>query len=546
MKTEIAVIRGDITSKENRAIIEKASQIIKNGGTVAFPTETVYGLGADATSGDSAKKIYTAKGRPSDNPLIIHISKASDAEKYAYTNDLYYKLTDAFSPGPLTVILPKKDVVPDDVTGGLDTVAIRIPSNKIASAIIEKSGVAIAAPSANTSGKPSPTQACHVVEDLNGKVDMIIDGGDCEIGLESTVIKITDDTVYLLRPGAVDVEMLSAICDNVIVSDAVLNKLRDGESAESPGMRYKHYAPDVPVFLVSGDEKDVIAFLQRRISADESVGILCYDTEKDEIFGENVKYLERSPLKQANVLFSYLRDFNKSTAKRIYSIIPDTNGVGLAVLNRLIRAAGFNVIKAPHFKIVGLTGQSGSGKGVVCEMFAKYGIPSIDTDAVYHELLENSQPLRDELIERFGADIAENGAIQRKRLAAKVFSSNDKNALCDLNTITHKYILSKTWSIIAKYEENNYTCIIIDAPGLFESGLDKRCDVTLAVISDLEVLYERIMARDGISHKDASMRVANQHPVEYFKEHCTYFIENNGKLDELEAKVKHYVDILKG
>ena len=327
------------------AVIEKAAKIIASGGLVAFPTETVYGLGADAERADVAEKIYKAKGRPSDNPLIIHIAKAEDAEKYAYTNELYYKLTNAFSPGPLTVILPKKDTVPDTVTGGLNTVAIRIPSNKIARALIERAGVAIAAPSANTSGKPSPTEASHVIEDLSGKADMIIDGGASEIGLESTVVKVDESSILLLRPGAVDVEMLTAVCENVTVSSAILEKLKAGQKAESPGMMYKHYAPDIPVYLVEGDESKVVEFFRQKLENNPKTGILCYIDSRDTVFGENVKYLDRSPIKQANVLFAYLRDYNSSTASEVYSVIPDSDGVGLAVLNRLMRAAGFQIIK---------------------------------------------------------------------------------------------------------------------------------------------------------------------------------------------------------
>ncbi len=342
MKTEVIK-----TDRENIdiAVIKRASEIIKNGGLVAFPTETVYGLGANAEYADGAEKIYKAKGRPSDNPLIIHIAKAEDAEKYAYTNELYYKLTSAFSPGPLTVILPKKNTVPDTVTGGLDTVAIRIPSDKIASAIIEHTGAAIAAPSANTSGKPSPTEASHVIEDLCGKVDMIIDGGSCEIGLESTVVRANENEIILLRPGAVDIHMLKAVCENVTVSSAILEKLKEGEKAESPGMMYKHYSPDAPVYLVEGNEENVIEFFKKKLENDPKTGILCYVDSKDTVFGENVKYLERSPIKQANVLFSYLREYNSSTAEEIYSVIPESDGVGLAVLNRLMRAAGFKIIK---------------------------------------------------------------------------------------------------------------------------------------------------------------------------------------------------------
>lgn len=544
MKTDVVKIIGDISSVENTAVIEKASQIIKNGGLVAFPTETVYGLGADATNADSAKKIYAAKGRPSDNPLIIHISRAEDAEKYAYTNALYYKLTDAFSPGPLTVILPKKSIVPDSVTGGMDTVAIRIPSHPVARALIEKCDVAIAAPSANTSGKPSPTSAQHVIEDLMGRTDMIIDGGDCDIGLESTVVRISDNRIDLLRPGAVDCEMLKSVCDNVKISQAVLEKLQDGEKAESPGMRYKHYAPDMPVYLVRGEESDVNAFFVKQLANDPTVGILCY---KDaEVSGINVKYLEKSHTKQANVLFGYLRDFNKSNARAVYSVIPDTDGIGLAVLNRLIRAAGFNVIDARPFKIIGLTGQSGAGKGEACKIFAEYGIPCIDTDKVYRQLLETNTEMLGEIRQRFGEGVFENSALNRKALAKVVFGTNASGALEDLNKITHKYILNKSQDIAQAYKNEGYTCVVIDAPQLFESGFDKNCDATVAVVADESTIVQRVMKRDNISEEDALARIKNQHTKEYFQTHCTYVIENNKDIGCLKTQVAQYVSTFKG
>ena len=207
--------------------INECGEIIKHGGLVAFPTETVYGLGADATDADAAKKIYAAKGRPSDNPLIIHIANPADAEKYAYTQPVFYKLADAFMPGPLTVIMKKKNSIPDGVTGGLDTVAVRCPDHPIARALISASETAIAAPSANLSGSPSPTLGEHVVADMNGIIDAIIDGGICEIGLESTIVKIDgDDEITLLRPGKITVEDLERVASRVKIADAVVDKLQ--------------------------------------------------------------------------------------------------------------------------------------------------------------------------------------------------------------------------------------------------------------------------------------------------------------------------------
>ena len=205
--------------------IERCAQIIKNGGLVAFPTETVYGLGADATDKNAARKIYEAKGRPSDNPLIIHIAKPEDAESYAHTSPTYYALAKAFMPGPLTVILPKKNTIPFEVTGGLDTVAVRCPAHEVARALITASGVPIAAPSANISGSPSPTSASHVINDMNEKIEAIIDGGECEIGLESTIVKLEGSKAILLRPGAITADALGCVCESVEIAPAVMHVL---------------------------------------------------------------------------------------------------------------------------------------------------------------------------------------------------------------------------------------------------------------------------------------------------------------------------------
>ena len=243
MQTKI--FTAELLERDKNALAE-AADIIRRGGLVAFPTETVYGLGADATDAEAAKKIYAAKGRPSDNPLIIHVSEPKDAELYARTCELYYALADAFMPGPLTVIMPKRDTIPDGVTGGLDSVAVRCPSHAVARELIALSGCAIAAPSANISGSPSPTSAAHVISDLNGIIDAIIDGGECDIGLESTIVKIDGDKLVLLRPGAITVDALRCVCDRVEIAPAVTAALAENERPLSPGMKYRHYAPAVP------------------------------------------------------------------------------------------------------------------------------------------------------------------------------------------------------------------------------------------------------------------------------------------------------------
>ncbi len=332
-------------SDSRDASLDEAARILKNGGLVAFPTETVYGLGADATDKNAAAKIYAAKGRPSDNPLIIHVASPEDAERYAYTDKLYYKLAKAYMPGPLTVIMPKKDLVPSEVTGGLETVAVRCPAHPIASALIKKCGVAIAAPSANLSGSPSPTQGAHVIADLNGIIDGIIDGGSCEIGLESTIVKIEDGALVLLRPGAITADALRCVCADVRIAPAVTEVLAENERPLSPGMKYKHYAPAVPLILLEGDRDRVMTFLHNAQNA-EKCAILCYHEELDELRRERLIDVgsEEDLSAQAQRLFAALRHADELDCDVIYAHLPPRDGIGLALYNRLIRAAAHTVI----------------------------------------------------------------------------------------------------------------------------------------------------------------------------------------------------------
>ena len=324
--------------------IKISADILKNGGLVAFPTETVYGLGGDATDASAAKKIYAAKGRPSDNPLIIHVATPEDAERYAYTCPLYYKLAKSFMPGPITVILKKKNTIPSAVTGGLDSVAIRCPSHPIARALISEAGVAIAAPSANLSGSPSPTCGEHVIADLNGRVDAIIASGSCEIGLESTIVKIDGEKLILLRPGAITADALLCVCENVEISSAVTESLKKDERPLSPGMKYRHYAPSIPLVLLEGDEDKVVSFMRRAQNA-EKCAILCYHEERFELRAERLIDIgSRDDLStQAHRLFAALRDADELDCDIIYAHLPPKDGLGLALYNRLIRAAAHTV-----------------------------------------------------------------------------------------------------------------------------------------------------------------------------------------------------------
>lgn len=331
--------------------VAEAAEIIKRGGLVAFPTETVYGLGASGLDSDAAAKIYAAKGRPSDNPLIIHIANPEDAEKYCVTSEVYYKLARAFMPGPLTVIMPKKDVIPKTVTGGLDTVAVRCPSDPVAHALIARAGLPIAAPSANISGKPSPTEAQTVLEEMNGRIDMIIDGGECDIGLESTIVKPLPDGVKLLRPGGITVEMLESVVGSVTLDKVITERPSSDEAPEAPGMKYRHYAPKAKVTLIVRGGKDfarkAVGFLSEKIAEDEKTGVLCTDEIAAALSGKYVVSLgaENDKKAHAHRLFSALRGFDGTDVSRIYAVSDGEDGIGLALYNRMLKAAGYDEIK---------------------------------------------------------------------------------------------------------------------------------------------------------------------------------------------------------
>lgn len=341
MNTEYIKI-SDVTAQEHD--LARAASVLRSGGLVVFPTETVYGLGGDATRDEAAKKIYAAKGRPSDNPLIIHIADPADAEEYAVTNALYYRLAKAFMPGPLTVILPRKNTIPKSTTGGLDSVAVRCPSHPVAHKLIKLCGFPIAAPSANLSGKPSPTSAAHVAKDMDGRVDMILDGGESEIGLESTIVKIDGDKLTLLRPGGITCDALSLVCEKIEIADAVLHKLAENERPLSPGMKYRHYAPTAPLVLLSGNEADVLAYLKNEAKA-RKCAILCYDEECEALAGSTLFSIGQKEdlATQAHRLFAALREADATDAEIIYAHLPSQEGLGLALYNRLIRAAAHTV-----------------------------------------------------------------------------------------------------------------------------------------------------------------------------------------------------------
>ncbi len=339
----------------NKVNIKKASIILKNGGLVSFPTETVYGLGANALDKNAILKIFEVKGRPSNNPLIVHISKLEILYTLCEVNDGAIALIKKFWPGPLTLVLPKKAIIPKELNGGLDSVAVRMPRNETALSLLNECDFPIAAPSANSSGKPSPTKAMHVYDDLVGRIPLIIDGGNCSVGLESTVIDLTKKPFTILRPGGVTLEQIKEVFPDTILSSAILEPLKEGEKALSPGMLYKHYSPNADLTLVEGDYDDVITVCNALAKAAElsniKTRILCFEEHLDYYPKEiAVSFGKLANLENAaKQMFSILRDMDNENVEKIYSEIPAKGGLGLAILNRMIRAAGFKKINASEY-----------------------------------------------------------------------------------------------------------------------------------------------------------------------------------------------------
>ena len=384
--------------------IASAGKIIAGGGLVAFPTETVYGLRADALNDPAVAHIYKAKGRPSDNPLIVHVAKKEDiAPLVSEIPPKAQMLIDAFFPGPITVIMPKSEKIGKTVSGGLSTVGIRMPQNPIARALIEAAGTPIAAPSANTSGLPSPTEAKYVLEDMNGKIDAVIDGGSCRFGIESTVITLAGDHPVILRPGAITKEMMEEVIGPVEIASAVLEGMKDGEVAASPGMKYKHYAPKAKIIIVNADKEKYESY----VNSQSGAFALCF--EGDNITVPKVTFgREGDDLSQSHALFDSLRRLDELGAKKVYARNPKLSGVGLA-------------------------------------------------DAAARKVVEKNSPLLPKLAEAFGQDIIKGGELQRQLLADRAFK--DKESTARLNSIMFPEILKICT------EQAKYPCVF-DAPQL--------------------------------------------------------------------------------
>lgn len=328
-----------------------ASDLLNSGNLVAFPTETVYGLGANALDRKAVLSIFAAKGRPADNPLIVHIHDRAQMDDLCSVPPLAGRLMDAFWPGPLTMLFVRKPAVPPEVTAGLPTVAVRMPSHPVAVTLLKTCGLPVAAPSANSSGRPSPTTASHVLEDMSGKIPLILDGGPCDVGLESTVLDLCHDRPTILRPGGVTKEMLESVLgQEVLLAGSILRPLAEGEVALSPGMRYKHYAPKGTVTLVDGPEEKTLPLLRRlcreQIHAGKKACVLCFTEHMDALSDCNPHDIgsAASPGEIAHRLFDMLRRLDEENMEAVFSEVIPPEGMGLAVMNRLGRAAAFRTI----------------------------------------------------------------------------------------------------------------------------------------------------------------------------------------------------------
>lgn len=328
--------------------IDRAAQLLREGGLVGIPTETVYGLGANGLDPEAVSHIFLAKGRPQDNPLILHIPEAGWLERYCENiPEAAYRLAEQFWPGPMTMILPRKSLVPDVVTAELDTVGMRCPAHPLCRAIIERADVPVAAPSGNTSGRPSPTNAQDMLEDMDGKIDAIVDGGPCMVGVESTIIDLTSTPPRLLRPGGITLEQLRSVLGEVDVDPAVTRLMGAGEKPRAPGMKYRHYAPKAPVTVVTGDPVRSAQYINDH--AGEADGIICFEEFVQLCQQGSRVVLDLGPSsdkqEQARHVFAALRRFDHTSVSSIWAQCPDASGIGLAIANRLNKAAGFHIVE---------------------------------------------------------------------------------------------------------------------------------------------------------------------------------------------------------
>ena len=524
--------------KEIEDKISAAAKILREGGLVGIPTETVYGLAANGLDEQAVKRIFEAKGRPQDNPLILTIPGQQWLPRYCKDiPPLAYVLARKFWPGPLTMILKcRTDVVPSVITAGLDTVAMRCPNHPVTLAIIREAGIPVAAPSANTSGRPSCTTAQDVLEDMDGKIEGVVDGGPCTVGVESTILDLTCDPPRLLRPGGLPLEALEQLIGPIAVDKAVVSPLQAGEQPKAPGMKYRHYAPKAPVTVFTGAPEASAREISRR--AGPTTGIICFDEFAHLFPTQEVHTLGPSndKLAQAQRVFDALRTFDNSDVTEILAQCPDSRGLGLAVGNRLKKAAGFHVVESDSQRIVlGLTGGTGAGKTSALNAIRELGGEIIDCDAVYHEMLDNDQELRNTINAAFPGVFGADGKLNRQKLGQEVFAKKER--LDKLNAIVFRFLIPELERRLDSAPDGLYA---IDAINLIESGLDRLCDRTIAVTAPTELRVRRIMARDNISEQYARLRISAQKPDEFYRSKCDLELNNGAETAETfqrEAKL---------
>ena len=528
---------------ETEKLIARAAEILRGGGLVAFPTETVYGLGANGVDAAAVKKIFEATGRPQDNPLILHVPSAQWRCRCCEdVPTIAYELARRFWPGPLTMILRRNPIVPDATTAGLDTVAMRCPDHPVALALLREAGVPVAAPSANRSGRPSCTCAQDVREDMDGRVDGIVDGGPCAVGVESTILDLTCDPPRLLRPGGLPLEELEAVLGHVEIDQAVTAPLKAGEQPKAPGMKYRHYAPKAPVTVVAGGPEASAEEIARRLRPGD--GVICFDEFAPRFAGHTVETLGPKGDKsvQAQRLFDALRAFDSVEVGQIYAQCPDHRGLGLAIGNRLKKAAGFHIVDADCPRVVlGLTGGTGAGKTSALKAIEALGGRTIDCDALYHTMLRTDEPLRQALVREFGQEtFLPDASLNRPYLGKRVFSRQER--LARLNEIVYAAIVPE---VERQVESGDCPLWAIDAINLLESGIARLCDRTVAVTSPMELRLRRIMARDGIDEGYARLRISAQRTDDYYREHCDLELCNDAAApEEFEAKAKRFFETI--
>ena len=534
MKTELL--------HRTKADIQKAGDLLRQGQVVGIPTETVYGLAANALDAEAVLRIFEAKGRPQDNPLIIHISRLEQLEELAAeVSPAVYQMAEHFWPGPLTMVVKKKDIVPDRTSAGLDTVGIRMPSHPVARAIIDAAGLPLAAPSANTSGKPSPTTARDVLDDMDGKIPAIVDGGACAVGVESTVVDMTGPYPQVLRPGAITEEMIAQAMGRATTDKATLEGLSDDAKVRSPGMKYRHYAPKAPVILFEGAPWDTFCAVLEQMNQPWT-GVICFEEFLPAIRESKSRLVYSlgyswDHAEHARRLFALLRKFDRTQAKRILVQCPRTAGANAGTVNRLRKAAGFQSVDCrKNRRIIGVTGRSGSGKSLLSQRLAAMGAQVLDADKVYAELLKQDCPMTRMLDHHFPG-VWKDGVLDRKKLADRVFS--DPEALKTLNFITHSQVKAQMHVTVAHSDSR---LIVLDVPLLFESGIDQLCDLTLAVLADREGSLARIMKRDNIDRARAEARLNSQPDDDFYRARADLLLENKDDLAAFQAKIDAFVE----